>query len=222
MIKPVLPYGVLFDMDGVLVDSEEYIAKAACMMFAEKGLKVTPEDFRPFIGTGEDRFIGGVAEKYNFPLNLKIDKPRVYDIYLEIIKGKLKPLPGMHKFLKKCRDMNKKIAVATSADMRKAEGNLNEIGLSMQFFDAVITGEDVKIKKPNPEIFVLAARRLNLNPSDCLVIEDAINGVAAAKAAGAKCLAITSTFTKEQLDDAEFFASNLGEAPDKVLDWQDK
>lgn len=114
MPKPVLPFGVFFDMDGVLVDSEEFIARACCMMFAEKGLQVTPEDFRPFIGTGENRFIGGVAEKYNFPLDIKAAKPRVYDIYLEIIKDRLKPLPGVHEFLKKCRDMGKKIAVASS------------------------------------------------------------------------------------------------------------
>ncbi len=55
---------VLFDMDGVLADSEKYICRAAIMMFAELGVKVEPEDFEPFIGTGENRYIGGVAEKY--------------------------------------------------------------------------------------------------------------------------------------------------------------
>jgi len=219
MAKPILPYGVLFDMDGVLVDSEEFIAKASIMMFAEKGLKVTRKDFEPFIGTGEDRFIGGVAEKYNFPLDIRTAKSRVYEIYLEIIKGKLKPLPGVYEFLKKCRDMGKKIAVASSADMIKVAGNLNEIGLSLKTFDTVVTAEDVKYKKPNPEIFLLAAKRLNLNPRDCLVIEDAVTGVAAAKAAGAKCLAITSSFTKEQLKDADFFAKSLANADPKVLDW---
>ena len=97
MKKTNLPAGVLFDMDGVLVDSEKFIARASCLMFAEKGLQVGPEDFRPFIGTGEDRFIGGVAEKYNFPLDIKTAKPRVYDIYLDIIKGRLQPMPGVHE-----------------------------------------------------------------------------------------------------------------------------
>jgi len=220
MNKTALPFGIFFDMDGVLVDSEEFIARASAMMFAEKGLKVSRKDFEPFIGTGEDRFIGGVAEKYNFPLDIRTAKPRVYEIYLEIIKGNLKPLPGVHEFLKKCRAMGKKIAVASSADMRKVAGNLNEIGLSLKTFDTVITAEDVVHKKPNPEIFLLAARRLNLNPRDCLVIEDAITGVAAAKAAGAKCLAITSSFTKEQLKGADFFAKSLADADPKVLDWE--
>ena len=220
MQKTALPAGVIFDMDGVIVDSEEFIARAAIMMFAEKGLKVTRKDFEPFIGTGENRYIGGVAEKYNFPLDIKTAKLRVYDIYLEIIKGNLKPLPGVHEFLKRCRDMGKKIAVASSADMRKVAGNLNEIGLSLKTFDTVITAEDVVHKKPDPEIFLLAAKRLNLNPKDCLVVEDAVTGVAAAKAAGARCLGITSSFTKEQLKDADFFATSLADVDPKVLDWE--
>ena len=219
MKKTNLPAGVLVDMDGVLVDSEEFIAKAACMMFAEKGLDVTPEDFRPFIGTGEDRFIGGVAEKYGFSIDLKIDKPRVYDIYLNIIKGRLKPLPGVHEFINNCRSMDKKIALASSADLRKVKGNLAEIGLSPKSFDTIVTSEDVKHKKPNPELFLLAAKRLGLKLHDCLIIEDAVTGVAAAKTAGARCLAIVSTFTREQLNGADYYAKNLAEADPKVLNW---
>jgi beta-phosphoglucomutase len=67
----VFPKGIIFDMDGVPVDSEPFIIRASTQMFAELGLKVTPEDFHPFTGTGENRFIGGVAEKYNFPLDIR-------------------------------------------------------------------------------------------------------------------------------------------------------
>ena len=74
-------------MDGVLVDSEKFICKAACLMFEELGLKVIADDFTPFVGTGENRYIGGVAEKYNFPIEIDIVKKRTYDIYLEIIQG---------------------------------------------------------------------------------------------------------------------------------------
>lgn len=211
--------GVIFDMDGVLVDSEEFIAKAACMMFEEKGLKVVPEDFKPFIGTGEDRFIGGVAEKYGFPLDLSIAKPRTYDIYLEIIKGSLKPLPGVKEFIAGCRDKGMKLAVASAADLRKVRGNLAEIGIKNGTFDTIVTGDDVERKKPAPDIFLLAAERLALPAENCLVIEDAVSGVAAAKQAGAKCLAITSSFTPEQLAGADFFAENLENAPKEALLW---
>ena len=214
-----LPYGVIFDMDGVLVDSEEFICRAACTMFDGLGLKVSPEDFIPFVGTGENRYIGGVAEKYNFPIDIGQVKKRTYDIYLEIIKEALQPLAGVHEFIDKCKAAGKKIAVASSADRRKVLGNLNEIGLSLELFDAVIVGEDVVHKKPAPDIFLLAAKRLQLNPKDCLVIEDALSGVKAAKSAGARCLAFTTSFSREELNQADYRASDLSDAPDEVLNW---
>ena len=209
---------VLFDMDGVLVDSEEFIAAACCAMFAEKGQKVLPEDFRPFIGTGEDRFIGGVAEKYGVKMNMPADKTRAYDIYLEMIKGKLRPLDGVVDFIKKCRSLGLKMAVASSADLRKVNGNLTEIGLGPGEFDAVVCAENVENKKPAPDIFILAASKIGVEPARCLVIEDAVSGVLAAKAAGAMCLGITSSFSEEQLG-ADFHATNLTEVSDEVLKW---
>lgn len=214
-----LPNGVIFDMDGVLVDSEAFICRAGCMMFAELGLTVQPEDFTPFIGTGENRFLGGVAEKYNFPVEIEKIKARTYDIYLDIIKGHLKPLPGVYSFIDRCRSMGKKIAVASSADRRKVIGNLTEIGLRPEMFDAVVVGEDVAHKKPAPDIFLLAAKQLNLPPQECLVVEDAVSGVAAAKAAGSKCLALTTSFSREELKAADFFAPHLAEATAEVLCW---
>lgn len=220
-MKLHLPFGVVFDMDGVLVDSEEFICKAACLMYAEIGLKVQPEDFIPFVGTGENRYLGGVAEKYNFPIDIEQAKKRTYDIYLEIIKGQLKPLPGVFEFIEQCRKWGKKLAVASSADRRKVEGNLKEIGLDKKMFEAIIVGEDVQRKKPAPDIFLLAIDRLKLKPQECLVIEDAVSGVAAAKAAGAKCLALMTSFPKEKLDGADFFAPNLAKVPEEVLNWPD-
>ena len=214
-----LPLGVIFDMDGVLLDSEPFICKAACMMFAELGLIVQPEDFIPFVGAGENRYLGGVAEKYEFPIDIITTKKRTYEIYLQIIRGQLQPLPGVHAFIRACRQANKKIALATSADLVKAEGNLKEIGLPRATFDAVVTGEDIVHKKPDPEIFVAAARLLGFAPEDCLVVEDAVNGVASAKAAGARCLALTTSFSREQLAGAEWFAAHLAEAPACVLRW---
>jgi HAD superfamily hydrolase (TIGR01509 family) len=215
-----LPDGVIFDMDGVLLDSEPFICRAACMMFAERGLTVKPEDFLPFVGAGENRFIGGVAEKYAFPVDIDDVKKRTYDIYLDIIRGQLEALPGVYSFIEECGLAHKKIALATSADMRKAEGNLKEIHLPMSRFDAVVTGEDVVHKKPDPEIFLAAARKLGLDPRRCLVVEDAVNGVAAARAAGSRCLALTTSFTREQLTGADWFAPNLAQAPAETLRWR--
>jgi len=78
---------VIFDMDGVLVDSEPLINAAAIAMFRENGLVVQPEDFLPFVGAGEDRYIGGVAETYRFTLDLPAAKQRTYEIYLDLYVG---------------------------------------------------------------------------------------------------------------------------------------
>ncbi len=187
--------GVIFDMDGVLCESEPFIAEAGCRMFAETyATTVTPEDFRPFVGTGEDRFLGGVAEKFGIKLQLPRDKQRTYAIYLEIIRGRLQPVPGAREFVADCRQRGLKLAVATSADRIKMLGNLNEIGLPPVTFDACITGDNIHHKKPNPEIFIVAASQLGLAPGDCLVVEDAVSGVQAAKAAGSPCLGLTTSF----------------------------
>ena len=211
--------GVIFDMDGVIVDSEEFICEAAIRMFAEHGITVHPEDFIPFIGAGENRYIGGPAEKYGFPINLEQDKARTYKIYGEFVRYKLKPLPGAVEFVNKCKDRGLKVALASSADEIKIEINLSEIRLPWETFDAVVTGLDVERTKPDPEIFLLAAEKLGLSPSECLVVEDAVNGVEAAKAAGAKCLALTTSFRTDELDGADWFAPNLAYVPEEVLEW---
>jgi beta-phosphoglucomutase len=213
--------GVIFDMDGVLVLSEPILARAAARMFAEKGFEVRHEEFHPFIGMGEDRYLGGVAEARGIPLDPERDKARTYDLYLELIKGTLKPLPGVVDFVAECRRRGLKTAVASSADEVKVTGNLNEIGLPPKTFDVVVSGSHVARKKPAPDIFLEACRRLELSPDHCLVIEDALSGVAAARSAGARCLAVTTSFRAEQLHEAkaDWVAPGLDKAPAEALDW---
>jgi HAD superfamily hydrolase (TIGR01509 family) len=214
---------VLFDMDGVLADSEEFICEAAMKMFEEKGLTVKAEDFLPFVGAGENRYLGGVAEAYGFDLEPTggiIDaKARTYAIYGEIIRGRLKELPGAADFVRACRAKGLRTALATSADRDKMIYTMNEIGLSLDSFDACVNGLEVERKKPFPDIYLEAARLVETKPADCLVVEDAVNGVQAARAAGARCLALTSSFTVEELKGADWFAANLSEVPEDALTW---
>jgi beta-phosphoglucomutase len=211
--------GVLFDMDGVLVDSEAFICKAAIMMYDELGVKVYPDDFLPFVGMGENRYIGGVAEKYGIKIDIEKVKARTYAIYELIVKGKLDPLPGTHEFILKCRNMGFKMALATSADKVKMKVNLREIGLSETIFNAVITGLDVENKKPFPDIYIMAAKRIGLDPHECLVVEDAISGIKAGKTAGCKCLAITSSFDARALAESDWICESLLTVPDEAINW---
>jgi HAD superfamily hydrolase (TIGR01509 family) len=213
--------GVIFDMDGVLVDSEPFIGRAAVAMFAEKGLTVDPREFLQFTGMGEDRFLGGVAELHGVVLDLPRDKKRTYEIYLDLIRGRLGPMPGVHEFIARCQAEGLSLAVASSADAMKVEGNLREIGVPIETFGAVLMGEDVARKKPWPDVFLEASRRLGLDAADCLVIEDAVSGVTAARAAGARCLGLTSSFSAGALRDAgaEWTAETLADAPDEAIAW---
>src|SRR5512138_3735155 len=110
---------VIFDMDGVLTDSEPLINAAAIQMFREKGLTVQPEDFLPFVGTGEERYVGGVAEKYHFPVDPSAAKQRTYEIYLDLVPSKLEAFPGALELVAALRKAGLKVAVASSADQIK-------------------------------------------------------------------------------------------------------
>lgn len=193
---------IIFDMDGVLCDSEPFICEAACRMFEERGVNVQPEDFRPFVGMGEDRFIGGVAGKYGVQLDLPRDKARTYAIYLELIRGRLQPMNGVGAFLELCRVHRLRLAVASSADEVKVTANLAAIGFPPARFDAVLNGSMVTNKKPAPDIFLLAAQQLGVPPSSCLVVEDAPSGLRAARAAGCAALGIRSSFDDATLREA--------------------
>jgi beta-phosphoglucomutase len=210
---------VIFDLDGVLAVSEPLLAEAAIALFAEKGHEMTAADFRPFIGMGEDRYIGGPAGERGIPMDLPKDKARLYEIYDRVIRGRLESLPGAREFVQRCRDRGFAIAVASGADRTKVVANLREIGLPEATFDTVVDGTQVIHKKPAPDIFLEAARRLRLAPADCLVVEDAVSGVAAAKAAEMRCLAVTTSFARDELAGADWIASDLAHAPDEALAW---
>jgi HAD superfamily hydrolase (TIGR01509 family) len=210
---------VIFDMDGVLCDSEPFLAEAAGTLFAERfGLEVRPHEFLPFVGTGEDRYLGGVAEKYGLQLDMPADKQLTYQIYLRVIRGRMQPLPGVTSFVQDCRKRGLRMAVATSADRIKMEGNLREISLPPETFDVCVNGNEVERKKPDPQIFVVAAKRLRVRPKKCLILEDSPHGIVAAKAIGSLCLALTTSFQESELRSAgaDWISRDLVGLPDEL------
>jgi len=202
---------VIFDMDGVLTDSEPLICEAAVAMFRELGWQVMPADFQPFIGTGENRYLGGVAEQYGCPLDIPAAKKRTYEIYLEMAPSRLRSFPGATELVRRCRQAGLKIAVASSADPIKINANLNIIGLPLGYWDGVVSGEDVVHKKPAPDLFIAAAKQLGLEAGQCVVVEDAVNGIQAAKAAGMRCVAVAHTFPAGQLQAADLVCQVIAE-----------
>ena len=208
--------GIIFDMDGVLCDSEAFIREAAQRMFRERyGADIPDAAFTPYIGTGEDRFLGGPAADHGVSIRLPEDKDETYRLYLECIRGRLKPLDGVLTCVDQARAAGLRLAVASAADQVKVDGNLREIGLEPARFDIVISGDDVQAKKPDPAAFLLAAEGLGLNPTTCLVVEDAVNGVAAGIAAQAVVLGLTTSFPAPALSaaGAHYIAPHLGHIP---------
>lgn len=201
---------VIFDMDGCLVDTEPVINRAAILGLKEWGIDAKPDDFIPFIGAGETAYIGGVAEKYGLAYEPKM-KTRVYDIYLDIVEEMLKPMPGAIECLTKLEADGYKLALASSADHLKIDANLRIAGIKRDLFYVILGAEDVVHKKPAPDIYLAAAKKLDVEPGACFVVEDAINGIQAAKSAGMACVAVQTTFSEEKLRAAapDFIAGNL-------------
>mgnify|MGYP001312234965 CR=1 FL=1 len=202
--------GVLFDMDGVLVDSEPVILAAAIAGLKEYGVSAKSEDFVPFIGAGEDRYIGGVAEKYGLEYKVEM-KERVYEIYLDMVDSNLRVFDGTVELLNKLKQLGCKLALASSADRIKIDANLRVAGIDKDIFSAIISGEEVKEKKPSPEIYLKAAERIGIAPERCIVVEDAVNGIKSAQAAGMKSIGITTSFDEKTLLDegADFVCDRI-------------
>jgi beta-phosphoglucomutase len=192
---------VIFDMDGVMTDSEHMINEAAIAGLREYGIEPEPDDFLPFLGMGEDRYIGGVARQYGLTYVPEM-KARVYEIYFGLIAGRLKAFPGVHDLLKQLRGRQIKLAVASCADRIKIEANLKAIKVEPSWFHAIVAGDEVQNMKPAPDIYLAAAERLGVAPQSCSVIEDSINGIRAAKAAGMRCVAVAQSFGASELQAA--------------------
>ena len=189
---------ILFDMDGVLIESEWLMRDTAIQSLAEHGVQAKHEDFLEFTGCGEDRFIGGVAEKYGLAYDPSM-KERAYDFYGQRAKEQTNVPQGVKQMLCALRERGLKLAVCTAADRRKALYNLQAIGVEEEFFTAFITGSEVQRKKPFPDIYLEGARRVGVAPEDCLVVEDALSGVRAAHAGSMDAAVVPTTFTVQQL-----------------------
>ncbi|MBR7093107.1 MAG: HAD-IA family hydrolase [Clostridia bacterium] len=206
---------VLFDMDGVLVNSEEWMMKSAVEALEEWGVHASKQDFRPFIGAGEARFVGGVAEKYGVPYVPEM-KTRAYQVYGRNVAGQHIACPHVRETIQALRADGWRIAVCSSADVVKVRINVRQLGMTFDDFDLVLSGDSVERKKPFPDIFLRAAADLCVPPERCVVVEDAVNGILAARAAGMRSIGMTTSFTAEQfrqLAEPTYIVDDLAEIP---------
>lgn len=200
---------VIFDLDGVLVDSEALINRSAVAAFHELGhTQVVPNDFLPYVGSGEDNYLGGVAHHHQVAIDLAATKARTYQIFDDLI-DELQPFAGAHDLHASCLAAGHRIAVASAGDRSRVIASLNQVGLGERLWDSVVCGDEVSRKKPEPDIFLEAAARLRTPPQHCTVIEDSHHGVAAAAAAGMRCIAVAQTFDVDLLHEADLVRDSL-------------
>jgi HAD superfamily hydrolase (TIGR01509 family) len=194
--------GILFDMDGVLIDSEPVHEKAIVALTEELGTRVDDHAFL-FSLKGIPEKI--VAEKIKglFPESdhsIEHLIGRKIDIYAEIFEA-VELIPGAKEFVIQSKAAGKQLAVATSASRSTQELTFAKFGFD-EYFEAVVAGDQITHGKPHPEPYLLAASKLGLPPADCIVIEDSINGVISGKAAGCQVIGLTTTFPRETLLEA--------------------
>jgi beta-phosphoglucomutase family hydrolase len=199
---------VLWDMDGVIADSGPYHLAAWQEIFGQRGVKFTAEDFKHSFGLRNDSIIRNTLGK-------DLAQAKIYAIAQEkevtfrrLAGGRIKPLPGALELIESLRNNGFRMAIASSAPMENIELVTGTLGIA-GCFQALVTGHDVTEGKPSPQVFLLAAQRLGVNPANCLVIEDAVAGVTASKRAGMYCLAVTNTYTRQELAEADLIVDSL-------------
>ena len=154
---------ILFDMDGVLIESEWLMRDTSIQSLAEYGVQARHEDFLEFTGCGEDRFVGGVAEKYGLRYDPAM-KERAYDFFGQRVLEETDVPEGVRQMLETLHARGLKLAVCSAADRRKVMYNLMAIGVTEDKFGAFITGSDVERKKPSRTSISWARSVLAWNP----------------------------------------------------------
>jgi beta-phosphoglucomutase family hydrolase len=204
------PAAIIWDMDGVIVDSAQVHFRAWRSIFHSRNVGFTYEDFRHTFGQRNDNIITTILGKKVAPELVATIAREKEERFRSLVEEELEPFPGAIELIQSLNRAKFPLALASSAPMQNIELILDKLGLK-KCFPVIVSSEEVSKGKPDPEIFLTAAKRLNVEPGDCLVIEDAVAGVTAAKAAGMKCIAVTNTHTARSLIEADLIADSLRE-----------
>jgi len=208
---------VIWDMDGVIVDSAPFHLKAWQQVFGKRGISFREGDFRKTFGRRNDAIIKGVlGEKASLKVITTIGNEKEAALR-DKISADLKPLSGVLPLMKELKQRGVKMAVASSAPVENIKLVLNILKLTDDL-PVIISEQDVSKGKPDPQGFLLAAKRLGISPGNCLVIEDAVSGIAAAKKAGMGCIAVSNSHPAASLKQADLVVSSLAEVSVKKIE----
>lgn len=178
---------VIFDLDGVIVESENAHVEAEKQTFLKHGVQISAEELHRYTGTTAKVMFTELIRKYKLNTTFEEMFRQKENILFRLLEEDAKPTKGIIALLGKLESKRIKLAIGSGSTKKQIKYVLSKLGIA-RFFDSVVGAEDILHSKPDPETFLRAANELNVNPNKCLVVEDSELGVEAAKRAHMKCL----------------------------------
>ena len=202
---------VIFDMDGIVFNTEPVYDKSTKLFLLRYDVKLKREDLDPFRGRGSIKHLMYLKEKYNLKDSLDYLIKERRKVYEELTKKGIKTFSGIKKILEELKKNKIKIGLATSSTYTSTKENFKHSKLNKKLFNIIVTRDEIKNTKPNPEIFLRTIKKLQVKIQECVIIEDAVSGVEAGKRAGAKVIAITNSFSESKLKRADLVVNSAKE-----------
>ena len=206
---------VIFDLDGVLADSEPWWNEIDAKLLSEYGVIYRGEYHREVLGVSYRLAVEFYKKAFGLSASVEELMRRRGEIATEFFANRVGLFPSTKRTLERLREMKVRLAVATSSVSASARPFLDRHGLT-PFFDVIVTGDEIERGKPDPDIYLRAAKKLGIGADSCLVIEDALSGIAAGKAAGMRVAAIPDRRFVDARDyekEADYVLGNLSEIP---------
>ena len=190
---------VIFDMDGVLIDSEPCHLESTNMVLSRYGAHLSATENEKYLGWNEAAYWQALVERFDLPEPATMLAELRHEIIVDMLKARVPVAPGVVDFLGALRERDVVLAVASSSDRAVIDHVLDK-GAMASFFAAIAAGDEVTRSKPDPEIFLLAAQRLGIDPSMSIVFEDAPHGARGALDAGMGCVRVVTETTQRLTD----------------------
>lgn len=207
---------VIWDMDGVIADTARFHYLSWQALAGENGMPFTEDDFKRGFGRRNPEILRGLFGRGLFAEEIERFSKRKEEIFRSLIGDRVAAFPGALELMRLLAASGFKQALATSTPVENVDLILGRLGIAGSF-GAIVADKDVSRGKPDPQAFLLAATKLAVAPGQCVVIEDAVDGVRAAKSAGMKCIAVTNTHAREGLSEADLIVDSLEEVSVETL-----
>lgn len=204
---------VIFDMDGVIIDSEPIHTMTKIQTFRHYGLELTEAECLPYMGRTTKEMFQHFIEKYEVEIALAEMVRYKHERYLAALHkdASIEPIRGVMELLQELKEKNIPAAIGSSSGRQVIDAVVEKFQLH-KYFQSILSGADLPKSKPDPAVYLLSAKRLGIDAKDCIVIEDAASGIAAAKAAGMYCIAYRNPNSGPQdLSKADRIVSSLAE-----------